>query len=79
MTKYVAEYYGGGHAMIGVFEAKNEQEVRDYLIKKYGEIVEISQIVKLADQSASIPEEGKNASQANKLDKFVESKEGTKA
>jgi len=79
MTKYVAEYYGGGHAMIGVFEAKNEQEVRDYLIKKYGEIVEISQIVKLADQSASIPEEGKKASQANKLDKFVESKEGTKA
>ena len=79
MTKYVAEYYGGGHAMIGIFEAKNEQEVRDYLIKKYGEIVEISQIVKLADQSASIPEEGKNASQANKLDKFVESKEGAKA
>jgi len=54
MTKYVAEYYGGGHAMIGVFEAKNEQEVKDYLIKKYGEIVEISQIVKLADQSISI-------------------------
>jgi len=54
MTKYVAEYYGDGHAMIGIFEAKNEQEVRDYLIKKYGEIVEISQIVKLADQSISI-------------------------
>jgi len=54
MTKYVAEYYGGGHAMIGVFEAKNEQEVRDYLIKKYGEVVKISQIVKLADQSISI-------------------------
>ena len=54
MTKYVAEYYGGGHAMIGIFEAKSEQEVRDYLIRKYGEIVEISQIVKLADQSASI-------------------------
>jgi len=78
MTKYVAEYYGDGHAMIGIFEAKNEQEVRDYLIKKYGEIVKISQIVKLADQSASIPEEGKNASQANKLDKFVESKERAK-
>ena len=46
MTKYVAEYYGGGHARIGIFEAKNEQEVRDYLIRKYGEIVEISQIVK---------------------------------
>jgi len=54
MTKYVAEYYGGGHAMIGIFEAKNEQEVRDYLIKKYGKIVKISQIVKLADQSISI-------------------------
>jgi len=79
MTKYVAEYYGGGHAMIDVFEAKNEQEVRDYLIKKYGEIVEISQIIKLADQSASIPDEGKNASQATKLNKFVESKDGEKA
>jgi len=46
MTKYVAEYYGGGHAMIGIFEAKSEQEVRDYLIRKYGEIVVIFQIVK---------------------------------
>ena len=72
MTKYVAEYYGGGHAMIGIFEAKSEQEVRDYLIQKYGEIVEISQIVKLADQSASIPEEGKNAMQVTKLDEFAE-------
>ena len=72
MTKYVAEYYGGGHAMIGIFEAKNAQGVRDYLIRKYGEIVEISQIVKLADQSASIPEEGKNAVQAAKLDEYAE-------
>ena len=72
MTKYVAEYYGGGHAMIGIFEANSEQEVRDYLIQKYGEIVEISQIVKLADQSASMPEEGKNAVQATKLDEYAE-------
>jgi len=79
MTKYVAEYYVGSYNMIGLFEAKNEQEVRDYLIKKYGEIVKISQIVKLADQSASIPEKGKNASQATKLDKFVENKDGEKA
>jgi len=78
MTKYVAEYYGGGHAMIGIFEAKSEQEVRDYLIRKYGEIVEISQIVKQADQSASIPEENKNIMQATKLDEFAENKEGTK-
>ena len=78
MSKYVAEYYGGGHAMIGIFEAKNEQEVRDYLIRKYGEIVEISQIVKQADQSASIPTENKNTMQATKLDEFTENKEGKK-
>ena len=54
MTKYVAEYYVGSYNMIGLFEAKSEQEVKDYLIKKYGEIVKISQIVKLADQSISI-------------------------
>ena len=75
MTKYVAEYYGGGHAMIGIFEAKSEQEVRDYLIRKYGEIVEISQIVKLADQSASMPEEGKNTMQVTKIDEFAEKEE----
>jgi len=78
MTKYVAEYYGGGHAMIGFFEAKSEQEVRDYLIWKYGEIVEISQVVKQADQSASIPTENKNTIRVTKFDEFVKSKEGTK-
>jgi len=78
MTKYVAEYYGGGHAMIGIFEAKSEQEVRDYLIRRYGEIVEISQIVKQADQSASIPMENKNAMQATKLDEFAKGGEGAK-
>jgi len=75
VTKYVAEYYGGGHAMIGFFEAKSEQEVRDYLIRKYGETVEISRIVEQADLSASIPTENKNAMQATKLDEFVENKE----
>jgi len=81
MTKYVAEYYGGGHAMIGFFEAKSEQEVRDYLIRKYGEIVEISQIVEQTDQSASISsilKEDKNTIQATKLDEFAENKEGKK-
>jgi len=78
MSKYIAEYYGGGHAMIGIFEAKSEQEVRDYLIRKYGEIVEISKVVKQADQSAYIPTENKNAMQATKLDEFAENKEGKK-
>jgi len=78
MSKYVAEYYGGGHTMIGFFEAKDEQEVRDYLIRKYGEIVEISKVVKQADQSASIPTENKNAMQATKLDEFAEKEEAVK-
>jgi len=78
VTKYVAEYYGGGHAMIGFFEAKSEQEVKDYLIRKYGETVEISQIVEQADQSASIPRENENTKQATKLDEFAKGGEGTK-
>jgi len=78
VTKYVAEYYGGGHAMIGIFEAKNEQEVRDYLVRKYGETVEISQIVKQADQSASIPTENENTKQATRLDEFAENEGGIK-
>jgi len=42
MTKYVIKYYVGDLSIIGFFEAKNEQEVRDHLIRKYGKNVEIS-------------------------------------
>jgi len=48
MKKFVAEYYiEGGIEKMGFFNAKNEEEVKNYLIKKYGENVKIIQITEL--------------------------------
>jgi len=45
--RFVVEYYTGREEKMGFFNAKNEEEVKNYLIKKYGESVEIIQITEL--------------------------------
>jgi len=45
--KFVAEYYTESGEKMGFFNAKSEEEVKNYLIKKYGESVEIINILEL--------------------------------
>jgi len=50
IKRFVAEYYTDGREKIGIFDAKNEEEVKNYIIKKYGESVEITQITELSSK-----------------------------
>jgi hypothetical protein len=46
MKRFAVEYYRGDKEKIGFFTAKDEEEVKDYMTRKYGETIEIIQIVK---------------------------------
>ena len=50
IRRFVVEYYTEGGEKMGFFNAKNEEEIKNYLIKKYGESVEIIQITELSSK-----------------------------
>jgi len=43
--RFVAEYYADGRERMSFFTANSGQEIIDYLKRKYGESVEIIQII----------------------------------
>jgi signal recognition particle receptor subunit beta len=47
MKRFVVEYFIEGIEKMGFFNAKSEEEIKNYLIKKYGKNVEIIQITEL--------------------------------
>ena len=54
MKRFVAEYYIEGIEKMGFFNAKSEEEIKNYLIQKYGGSIEIIQITELKGDNENV-------------------------